>query len=283
MATYAVGDLHGNYAALRRLLRRIRFDRKNDRLWLVGDLVNRGPGSLEVLRWASDIGDRLTVVLGNHDLHLLAVAAGWSRPRRQDTFAALLEAPDRDELLAWLRQRPLLHHEGDFLMVHAGLLPSWKVKQAERLARSTEKALRGKKARALLAGWRREPLPTWSSELPGSEKRRVALAAFTLMRVCRADGTPVLSYSGAPCNAPKGLKPWFDLPARRSAMTTVITGHWAALGLHLRPGLWALDSGAAWGGFITAVRLEDRVVYQEPCWEAQAKPPAGKAARGKAS
>jgi len=267
VATYAIGDVHGCFRTLRRLLKRISYDPRRDRLWLVGDLVNRGPRSLEVLRWAVEQGDRLTVVLGNHDLHLLARATGLARARRRDTLEEVLAASDHDDLLAWLRGRPLLHREDGFLLVHAGLLPAWTPAGAERLAREVEEALRGDRAGRLLATLRVEPPHPWQAGLTGAARRRLALAAFTRLRTLRPDGRLCDDFSGPPEEAPRGCRPWFDAPDRKSAGETVIFGHWAALGLLLRPGLAGLDTGCAWGRELTALRLEDRKLSQEPASE----------------
>jgi bis(5'-nucleosyl)-tetraphosphatase (symmetrical) len=270
VATYAIGDVHGCFLTLRRLLRRISYDPRCDRLWLVGDLVNRGPRSLEVLRWAADQGDRLTVVLGNHDLHLLARAAGLARARRRDTLEEVLAAPDRDDLLAWLRQRPLLHREDGFLLVHAGLLPAWTPAEAERLAREVEEELRGARAGRLLARLRAAPPRPWRASLTAGARRHLALAAFTRLRTLRQDGRLCDDFTGPLEEAPRGCLPWFDLPGRRSAGETVIFGHWAALGLLLRDDLAALDTGCVWGRELTALRLDDRrewKLFQEPSAE----------------
>lgn len=270
MATYAIGDVHGCFLTLRRLLQRISYDPGRDRLWLVGDLVNRGPRSLEVLRWAVEQGERLTVVLGNHDLHLLARAAGLARARRRDTLEEVLAAPDRDDLLAWLRGRPLLHREDGFLLVHAGLLPAWTVADAERLAREVEAALRANRAGRLLASLRVEPPRPWRASLAAGARRRLALAVFTRLRTLRPGGRLCDDFSGPPDEAPDGCLPWFDFPDRQTAGETVIFGHWAALGLLRRDGLAGLvglDTGCVWGRELTALRLEDGKLFQEPSSE----------------
>jgi bis(5'-nucleosyl)-tetraphosphatase (symmetrical) len=246
-----MGDIQGCFRTLRRLLRRIAFDPAKDRLWNTGDLVNRGPGSLEVLRWARDLGDRLMTVLGNHDLHLLARAAGLVRAKPRDTLDEVLAAPDRDELLAWLRARPLLHAEEGRVLVHAGLLPAWTVAEAETLARSVEERLRAAGGLELARPQSREP-------------ERSTLWVLTRLRFCTADGSPGPDFTGPPDAAPPGCRPWFDFPGRRSAEATVLFGHWAALGFYRAPGILGLDSGCVWGGELTAVRLEDGEVFQEP-------------------
>lgn len=264
MATYALGDVHGCFDTLQALLARIRFDRERDRLWLVGDLVNRGPDSLAVLRWAHGLGDRATVVLGNHDLHLLARAWGLAAAKPRDTLDEVLAAPDAGELLAWLRGRPLLARQGETVMVHAGLLPQWSLAEAEALARETSAALRGEGGRPLLASLRDgDGWPAWSDDLAAGERRRLALAVFTRLRTLTADGRLDDDFGGPPQEAPDGHRPWFEIPGRKNAGARVLFGHWAALGFHLAPGLAGLDSSCAWGGHLTALRLDDGAVFQE--------------------
>lgn len=264
MATYAIGDIQGCHASLRGLLDRLPFDPDRDRLWLAGDLVNRGPASLEVLRWASGLGDRVVAVLGNHDLHLLGVAAGLRSSRPRDTLAPVLAAPDADELLTWLRHRPLLHREGRFVLVHAGLHPAWTADDAQALAAEIEAGLRGPRWRAALAELFVEDPPPWSPHLTGAARRAAAASLLTTLRTCTADGTPDRSFHGPPDRMPPGRLAWFDVPARRAADVTVVCGHWAALGLLMRPDIIALDTGCVWGGALTAIRLEDGALFQQP-------------------
>ena len=270
-ATYAIGDVQGCYRTLRRLVRKLPFDPKRDRLWLAGDLVNRGPRSLDVLRWARDeqarLGGRFRVVLGNHDLHLIARFLGVREPKRSDTLDAVLEAPDGPALVRWLRRRPLLHrekpHGEERVLVHAGLLPSWTPRQAEALARAVERRLRGPQGGSILARLG-DGAAAFTPRLSPERRLRAALFAFTLLRTCTAAGRPRRDYSGPPDEAPRGCLPWFDVRGRRSRKATVVCGHWAALGLCIAPGLVALDSGCVWGRRLSAVRLEDRAVFQEP-------------------
>jgi bis(5'-nucleosyl)-tetraphosphatase (symmetrical) len=263
MAIYAIGDVHGCFETLRRLLRRFAYDPRRDRLWFVGDLVNRGPRSLAVLRWAVEQGDRIVVVLGNHDLHLLARAAGFAEARKRDTLEEVLAAPDRDDLLLWLRHRPLVHREGKALLVHAGLFPSWSRSDAERLAREVEERLRGDKGLKLLATFGQKTAECWRDDLAGYDRARAALSAFARMRTLDGEGCMCPDFSGPPGEAPKGCRPWFTVPDRKSAASTVIFGHWAALGLHVEDGIAALDTGCAWGRELTALRLDDGKVFQE--------------------
>jgi len=263
MATYAIGDVHGCFKTLQKLLRRIDFDRRRDRLWLVGDLVNRGPRSLDVLRWAVEQDDRIVAVLGNHDLHLLARAAGVSFPKRRDSLEEVLGAPDRDDLLGWLRTRPLLHREGGFTLVHAGLFPEWTLSQAAELAREAGTALRGGGAPGLLVSFERKADERWEEALQDGDRARVALAGFARLRTLEPDGRMCGSFSGPPKDAPDGCRPWFEMPERRSRGETIVFGHWAALGLHLRDGIAGLDTGCAWGRELTALRLEDGKLFQQ--------------------
>ncbi len=263
MATYAIGDIHGCYDTLQRLLRRIQLDLREDRLWLVGDLVNRGPRSLDVLRWAVDLGDYAVTVLGNHDLHLLGRALEVSPVKRRDTLDEVLDAPDRDDLLTWLRTRPLLHRENGRVLVHAGLFPQWTVEKAESLARETEAWLRGDDAARLVETTDRKIPERWQKGLEGFDRVRVALAGFAKLRTLEADGRMCADFSGPPKDAPKGCRPWFAVPERRSAGAYVIFGHWAALGLWLDDNVAGLDTGAAWGRELTALRLDDGRVFRE--------------------
>ncbi|MDR0674606.1 MAG: symmetrical bis(5'-nucleosyl)-tetraphosphatase [Zoogloeaceae bacterium] len=267
MATYAIGDIQGCFASLRRLLARCAFDPQKDRLWLVGDLVNRGPDSLSTLRYVRSLGDAAITVLGNHDLYLLMIAeTGDPSLRRRDTLQAVLDAPDRATLLNWLRQRPLCHVEGEYCLVHAGLMPQWRVKKARELAAEVEAHLQGARYPDFLANlWGSKPAH-WSGKLRGMERLRVIVNAMTRMRFCRLhekNGFEMeFSARGGLDSAPPGSLPWFDLPGRRSADHVLITGHWSALGLYRLPNLLALDTGCLWGGQLTAVRLEDRALFQ---------------------
>lgn len=266
MSTYAIGDVQGCFSALQRVIEQIHFDPKQDRLWFVGDLVNRGPDSLAVLRYVKNLGDSAVTVLGNHDLHLLAVAAGAVTPRSKDTLAGILAAPDCDELLHWLRRQPLLHRRGKTVMVHAGLLPQWTIDAAEALAREAEQALRSEDSTELFRSLYGDRLPSrWSDDLTGIARVGVITRVCTRLRVCTDAGEMHLGFTGPPAQAPKGFAPWFQIPGRKSAEATIVCGHWAALGLRLEPHVIALDSGCVWGNELTAVRLEDRQVFQVPC------------------
>jgi bis(5'-nucleosyl)-tetraphosphatase (symmetrical) len=262
MATYAIGDIQGCFLTLGRLLEACAFDPGQDRVWLVGDLVNRGPRSLEVLRWAHGLGDRLVTVLGNHDLHLLGRALGSREAKEGDTLDAVLAAPDGAELIAWLRTRPLLHREGSHLLVHAGLQPAWSVDTAEAAARELEAMLAGPRATEVLPFLRRRGAPAWGPNISAEDRLTVALQTLVVMRTCGPDGRLCQGFTGPPEAAPPGCEPWFDHDAWRQSEITVVCGHWARLGLRLRRNLLAIDTGCVWGGRLTAVRLEDRAVYQ---------------------
>jgi bis(5'-nucleosyl)-tetraphosphatase (symmetrical) len=258
MAVYAIGDIQGCYEPLQRLLERLKFDPAADRLWLVGDLVNRGPHSVEALRLTHSLDKQVVAVLGNHDLTLLAVAAGQVKPRRKDTFHTILEAPDRDALLDWLRQRPLLHHDPElgFTMVHAGLPPQWDLALAQRCAAEVEAALRGPESELFMARMFGGEPRRWRNDLVGYDRLRFIVNALTRMRFCTADGTLSFAEKGPPGSTGTNLMPWFAAPDRRNASLNIVFGHWASLGYYRAPGIYALDSGCVWGNRLTAIRLD---------------------------
>jgi len=267
MSTYVIGDVQGCYEPLRRLLDRVAFDPLRDALWFVGDLVNRGPQSREVVRFVRSLGENAVTVLGNHDLALLVVAEGIHQPHATDTFHDILTAPDRDELLHWLRHQRLIHTEGNYVMVHAGLLPQWSVEQAAALAREVEDALRGEGYREFLARmYGNEPV-RWREDLSGYDRLRIIVNAMTRMRLATADGSMEFRHKLGLASAPAGYLPWYDVPARSSRDACVIFGHWAALGLLTREDAVCLDSGCVWGRALSALRLEDRCVTQCGCPE----------------
>ena len=265
MAIYAVGDVQGCYTELARLLDDVRFDAAVDRLWLVGDLVNRGPDSLAVLRLVKSLGDSAITVLGNHDLHLLAVAEGIGELHRTDTLDEILNAPDRDELLHWLRNQRLLHAQDGYVLVHAGLLPQWTVAQAGSLAREAEAALCGGDHATFLARMYGNTPHDWDDNLSGHKRLRVIINAFTRMRICTAEGEMEFKFKSEVRDIPPGYLPWYDVPGRASRDATVIFGHWSALGLLLRKDVIALDTGCLWGGPMSAIRLDDRQLFQVAC------------------
>lgn len=270
MATYAVGDIQGCFTTFTHLLELIGFSPSRDRLWLVGDLINRGPDSLSVLRWARLHQNSLQVVLGNHDLHALAVAGRHVEAKHQDTLQPLLAAQDSTALLDWLRTRPLAYGEDEYLMVHAGVLPQWSAQQTLELAAEVEAALRGAEHQHFLARMYGNQPDQWRDELRGMRRLRIITNALTRLRVCTMDGVMDFHFKGELPQLPAGLLPWFDVPGRRSASSTLLFGHWSALGLLLRDKVIGLDTGCLWGGQLTAVRLEDRRLFQVPSAPADA-------------
>jgi len=267
MATIAIGDVQGCYDQLMRLLERAGFDERRDVLWFVGDLVNRGPQSLATVRFVKGLGARAVTLLGNHDLNLLAVAEGVRKPHRGDTDGDILAAPDRDELLGWLRGRKMMHAGNGYAMVHAGLLPQWSIAQALALAREVEAALQAPDYPEFLKRmYGNEPL-RWRDDLAGYDRLRIIVNAMTRMRLAAADGTLELNHKLGLATAPAGYLPWYDVPERASRGTPVLFGHWAALGLLVREDAVCLDSGCVWGRALSALRLEDRRLFQLDCAE----------------
>ena len=258
MTLYAVGDIQGCYRAFESLLERIAFEPARDRLWLVGDLVNRGPESLAVLRRVIGLGDAVTTVLGNHDLHLLAAAAGRRSVGAKDTFGDVLRAGDADELLDWLRRRPLLHVDpaAGRVLVHAGIPPEWDVDEAVLRAAEVESLLRGDGWRETLAAMYGNEPSAWQAGMDRAGRLRYTINALTRMRFVHADGALDFDCSGPPGSQPQGLTPWFDMPGRRAAGMHIVFGHWSALGVLQRPDVTALDSGCVWGRALTAVALD---------------------------
>lgn len=265
MPTYAIGDVQGCYDELRRLLDAFGFDPAHDTLWFVGDLVNRGPQSLETLRFVRGLGERAVTVLGNHDLSLLVIAAGRAKPHRGDTIDAILRAHDRDELLDWVRHRKMMHVGGGCAMVHAGLLPQWTIERARALAAEVESALRAPDYAELLTHMYGNTPAAWDDALTGYERLRVVVNAMTRLRLCDAAGRMEFSHKTALTDLPPGFMPWFDVPGRASAGTPIVCGHWAALGLVLKDDLLSIDTGCAWGRELSALRLEDRRLFQCDC------------------
>jgi len=264
MAHYAIGDIQGCHAELCQLLDTIGFSRDGDRLWLVGDLVNRGPGSLAVLREVIALGDAAVTVLGNHDFHLLTIAAGHRKTHRGDTLDAILAAPDRDELVDWLARRPLVAIEDDLLLVHAGLLPQWTPAFALALSREVEAVLADARRHEFLGALYGDEPARWRDDLAGDDRLRAIVNACTRLRFCTADGRIEFREKRGARHAPDGYRAWFLHEARASAGVTVVCGHWSTLELLLAPNVLMLDSGCLWGGALTAIRLSDRRVYQVP-------------------
>ena len=266
MATYAIGDIQGCMSSLERLLATLPL-RDDDRIWLVGDLVNRGPRSLDVLRWARGLGDRATCVLGNHDLHALARIAG-APAKRRDTLDDVLAAPDRDELADWLRARPLVVVEDARILVHGGLHPRWTADDARARAAEIETNLRGDAWRTWIRSLDQSRAPDWRDDLAGPSRLRAILSWLVRARMATPAGELDQDFDGAPAEAPKGVVPWFAIAGAAWRDHEVVFGHWAALGLDLGPRHVALDSGCVWGNRLTAVRLDDRAVFQVKAVEA---------------
>ena len=262
MATYAIGDVQGCYDELRALLSRVGFDSGRDRLWFVGDLVNRGPKSLEVLRFVRSLGERAVVVLGNHDLHLVCLAEGFAKARADDTLGSVLAAPDVRDLVDWLRTRPLMHVEGRHAMVHAGLLPQWTMGEAKALAAEVQAALGAPGYREFLAELYGSKPARWDDALKGWDRLRVIVNAMTRMRFCSPDG--VMDFHVKSDRAPAGFLPWFEARPPRDE-PTIVCGHWSALGLRLTPRVSVLDAGCVWGGSLAALRLDDGELIQLAC------------------
>lgn len=265
MATYAIGDIQGCYHSFRHLLERIDFDSSRDRLWLVGDLINRGSGSLEVLRWVYEHQSSIVVVLGNHDLHAIAVAEGKVPLHKSDTLQAIFDARDGPELLQWLRHQSMIHADQGYLMVHAGLLPQWSASEALALGAEVEAALQADNYRDYLAHMYGNLPDRWDDNLQGMDRLRVITNALTRLRICTADGRMDFKFTGALSDIPRGYMPWFEVPERKSSDTAMVFGHWSALGLQQRGNLFALDTGCLWGGELTAFHLEDKAIFQVPC------------------
>jgi bis(5'-nucleosyl)-tetraphosphatase (symmetrical) len=260
MATYAIGDIQGCDEEFALLLDRLQFDPRSDRVWLVGDLVNRGPRSLQVMRRVKALGEAAVVVLGNHDLHLLAVAYGKNeRLKSKDTIQDVLAASDRDELLEWLRRQPLLHHDSslNYTMFHAGLPPQWDLATAQRCARELESVLRDANlCKQLFENMYGDQPDRWSEDLKGFARLRFITNCLTRLRFCRPDGTLELKYKGEIEQAPQGVLPWFRIPDRRSRGVRIVCGHWSALGFHVEEGVVSIDTGCVWGQQLCAVRLD---------------------------
>jgi bis(5'-nucleosyl)-tetraphosphatase (symmetrical) len=257
MPLYAIGDVQGCLASLQALLEKIHFNPEQDQLWLVGDLVNRGPDSLGVLRFVKQLGDRAITVLGNHDLHLLAVAHGLRADKHHD-LTAILHAEDSDELLHWLRHRPLLHHDIDsgFTLIHAGLPPQWDLATAQQCAQELETVLRDDNYTQFLAQMYGDQPDQWSADLHGMDRLRFICNCFTRLRYCERDGRLALNHKGPPGTQAPSQRPWFDMPDRRSKDCAIVFGHWSTLGAYHAPGIFAIDTGCVWGGALTALQLD---------------------------
>jgi bis(5'-nucleosyl)-tetraphosphatase (symmetrical) len=258
LAVYAVGDIQGCYDELRQSLDDAGFEPGRDDLWCVGDLVSRGPDSVAVLRFIRDLGDKAVCVLGNHDLHLLALAAGNQKHEGENGLNAVLQAPDREDLLYWLRHRPLLHYDAglDFLMVHAGLPPQWDLETARACANEVEGALRGEAHIGYFMQMYGNKPDRWDPTLVGMERWRYITNCLTRLRFCDADGRLALKEKGPPGSQAEGRIPWFAHPERATREQRIIFGHWSTLGYLASHNVWALDTGCVWGGAMTVLRLD---------------------------
>lgn len=267
MSTYLVGDVHGCFDELRALLAQVSFDPKQDTLWLTGDLVARGPRSLEVLRYVRSLGPAARMVLGNHDLHLLAVYAGISRNKPRDNLNPLLQAPDVEELVNWLRRQPILQidHQLKLIMTHAGISPQWNIDTAKLCAREIEAVLNSGTYLLLLDAMYGDTPNSWNTELSGLTRLRFSTNVFTRMRFCFPHGQLDMNCKDVPKHAPAPLKPWFDLPRLVDPQYAIAFGHWAALkGKGTPNGIYALDTGCCWGEYLTLLRWEDKRYFTQP-------------------
>lgn len=268
MSSYAIGDIQGCYDELQQLLQQVQFDPAKDHLWFTGDLVNRGPKSLDTLRFVKGLGERAITVLGNHDLHLLAV---WQHRHKHfksnDTLGPIFAADDGEELLEWLRARPLMHYDAtlDYAMVHAGLPPQWDRATALERAAEVEAVLRGDKFHEFLGHMYGNKPSHWSDSLEGWDRLRFIVNCFTRMRLCTKEGQLEFSHKGELSDAPAGLLPWFELEQRRSRDQRLVFGHWSALGLYQGHNVNAIDTGCLWGGSLSALELESGVVHALRC------------------
>jgi bis(5'-nucleosyl)-tetraphosphatase (symmetrical) len=260
MATYAIGDVQGCFDELTQLLAKVNFA-KADRLWFVGDLVNRGPKSLDVLRFVRDLGSRAVTVLGNQELHLIAQHAGVERPHKGDTFQDVLDAADGAELVDWLRRQPMVHVEGAYAMVHAGLLPQWSITKAVALGNEVGRALAAQDYQEFLKSMYGDKPDRWADRLSGSDRLRVIVNAMTRMRFCDRKGR--IDLEGKGTEPRKGYLRWYQ--TRSKEERTLLFGHWSQLGLVVQPHVLGLDTGCVWGGALSALRLEDRTLFRVPC------------------
>jgi len=267
MATYAIGDIQGCHDELQRLLDHIQFEPNTDQLWFVGDLVNRGPNSLAVLRFIKSLDNAAHVVLGNHDLHTLAVANGHLKYHRNDNIDDILSAVDRDEITHWLRHLPLLHHDAilDFTMIHAGLPPQWDLATAQACAKEVEAVLQSDAHVEFLDRMYGNEPKQWDATLEGWDRLRFITNCFSRLRYCDSDGRLALEEKGKPGSQMTGLLPWFDVPGRKSAKMRIVFGHWSTLGQIDSNIVYPIDTGCLWGDALTALRLDDCQSFSIKC------------------
>lgn len=264
MATYIVGDIQGCFDELQRLLEKVSFSAKKDQLWLAGDLVARGPKSLETLRFVKSLGASAIVVLGNHDLHLLAVAHGIKKVKDKDRTAPIFTAPDKEELLAWLAQQPLMAEHDEFVMCHAGISPQWNLKTARKCAREVERIIQSEELPWLLKNMYSNQPDSWDDSLQGLDRYRYIINAFTRMRFCFPNGRLDMDCKLPPQQVSGNeLIPWFDVPKRIHLNKAVLFGHWAALQGYMNNEVIGLDTGCVWGGSLTMIRWEDKKIFTQ--------------------
>ena len=259
MSIYAIGDIQGCFDDLLRLLDTLSFNENTDQLWFAGDLVNRGPKSLETLRFVKSLGKSAVTVLGNHDMHLLAASCLPKIANKKDTLSQVLEAPDRDELIHWLRHQPLFHYNDDFCLLHAGLPPQWDFKKTQKMALIAEQVLKGSDYQDFLKQMYGNKPNIWSASLKGVSRLRFIINCFTRMRYCDVNGRLDFANSGPLGSQPKELLPWFEVPKRKNADMRVIFGHWSTLGYYEGQNCYAIDTGCLWGGQLTAIKLGEQV------------------------
>lgn len=255
MSIYAIGDVQGCYDALRRLLDQIEFDPAKDQLWFAGDLVNRGPQSLQTLRYVKSLGDAAVVVLGNHDLHLLACTVLARAPNKKDTWGDLLTAPDHDELIVWLRHQHVFYEQAGFALLHAGLPPQWDATLTRKMARSLEAVLQGPDYVAFLRDMYGNKPTAWSETMSWDEQLRFAVNCFTRLRYCSRAGVLDFAHKGPPGSQPASLLPWYAVPERKTADLRIIFGHWSSLGFFQGYNCYGIDTGCVWGAQLTALKL----------------------------
>ncbi len=265
MATYAIGDIQGCFSHFKNLLSIINFNSHKDRLWLVGDIVNRGPESLKTLKYIKNLGKSVTMVLGNHDIHLIKLAGGNENQKNGDTLSETLASPDIQEIIDWLRKKPLFHYEEDYAMVHAGILPQWDISQTVALANEVEEQLSGNEWRVFLPEVYGDYPNFWNENWTGYTRFRVIINALTRLRTCTSDGKMDFEYKGGLDQIPKQRMAWFDIPGRKTKKINVVFGHWSSIGLHTKNNATCLDTGCVWGRSLSALRLEDQRVFQTDC------------------
>ncbi|MFN3234382.1 MAG: symmetrical bis(5'-nucleosyl)-tetraphosphatase [Gammaproteobacteria bacterium] len=268
MATYAIGDIQGCFDALKALLSYIRFNEKEDTLWFAGDLVNRGPKSLETLKFIKNLGDKHKVVLGNHDLHLLALAEGVRETKPHDKLLSILNAKEKENILTWLRHQPLLVHDDtlNYTMTHAGLLPQWDLALAKKCAYEAERALQSATYVDFLKNMFGNEPNQWHDDLAGWDRLRCIINGFTRLRFCTPTGVMDFTQTGPIGTQPEGCIPWYEVPERKNKNLNILFGHWASLeGKTSAENVFALDTGCVWGGPLRAMRLEDRAIFDFPC------------------